>query len=36
MPDTLLIQDSGIPKSILSQITATEEDVMTGKTFLTI
>ena len=35
MPDTLLIQDSGIPKSILSQITATEGDVMTGKTFLT-
>ena len=35
MPDTLLIQDNGIPKSILSQITATEGDVMTGKTFLT-
>ena len=35
MPDTLLIQDNGIPKSILSQITATEENVMTGKTFLT-
>lgn len=35
MPDILLIQDNGIPKSILSQITVTEEDVMTGKTFLT-
>ena len=34
MPEIILPNSAGIPKSLLSQITATAGDVMTGKIFL--
>lgn len=34
MPEKLLNQDFGIPKSIIEQITATKGDVSVGKTFI--
>ena len=34
MPENLLNTSEGIPKSLLDQITATENDVVSGKTFI--